>query len=135
MEDPMNPIETYIDQCPVTVQDRLRQLRSVILEEAPMAIERMAYGMPTFTVRTNVVHFALQTRHIGFYPGPSGVEAFEDRLTAYVHAKGSIQFPLDQAIPYDLVRDIVRYRIAENEALWQAKIEKRRKKPVQGDPA
>lgn len=123
----MNPIEAYIEQCPTTVQMRLHELRKVILEEAPMAVERMAYGMPTFTVKTNLVHFALQSKHIGFYPGSSGVEAFEDRLSDYTHSKGTIQFPLDQAIPMDLVRDIVRYRLAENLTLDEAKKKRNRK--------
>jgi uncharacterized protein YdhG (YjbR/CyaY superfamily) len=125
----MNPIETYIRSCPIEVQDRLWELRKIILEEAPMAIERMAYGMPTFTVDTNLVHFALQSQHIGFYPGSSGVEAFEDQLNDYGHSKGTIRFPLDQPIPYDLVRDIVRYRLAENEANRLLKKVKRQAKP------
>jgi uncharacterized protein YdhG (YjbR/CyaY superfamily) len=126
----MNPIETYIQSCPPDVQDRLKELRRVILEEAPMAIERMAYGMPTFTVDTNLVHFAAQSQHIGFYPGSSGVEAFEDQLGDYDHSKGTIRFPLNQPIPYDLVRQIVRYRLAENEANRLAKLAKRGKKPT-----
>jgi uncharacterized protein YdhG (YjbR/CyaY superfamily) len=121
MEDLMNPIDAYIEQCPTIFHDRLRTLRQVILEEAPMAVERMAYGMPTFTVKTNLVHFALQTKHIGFYPGSSGVEAFEDRLKAYTHSKGTIQFRLDQPLPLELVRDIVRYRLAENLTLEAAR--------------
>ena len=126
----MNPIESYIEQCPAIYHDRLNELRQVILEEAPMAVERMAYGMPTFTVKTNLVHFALQSKHIGFYPGSSGVEAFEDRLSAYVHSKGTIQFPLDQPIPLALVREIVRYRLAENIAQDEAK--KKRKGRASG---
>lgn len=126
----MNPIESYIEACPAIYRERLVELRQVILEEAPMAVERMAYGMPTFTVKTNLVHFALQSKHIGFYPGSSGVEAFEDRLSDYTHSKGTIQFPLDQAIPLALVREIVRYRLAENIALDEAK--KKRKGRVSG---
>ena len=122
----MNPIDTYIDQCPEVFHARLHELQAVILEEAPMAIQRMAYGMPTFTVGTNLVHFALQSKHIGFYPGSSGVEAFEDQLANFVHSKGTIQFPLDQPIPLGLVREIVRYRLAENLANQAAK--KQRKK-------
>ena len=126
----MNPIETYIQSCPINVQERLRELHRVIMEEAPMAVERMAYGMPTFTVTTNLVHFAAQTHHIGFYPGSSGVEAFDDQLGDYEHSKGTIRFPLNRPIPYDLVRQIVRYRLAENEALRLAKKAKRLKKPA-----
>ena len=126
----MNPIESYIEQCPAIYHDRLNELRQVILEEAPMAVERMAYGMPTFTVKTNLVHFALQSKHIGFYPGSSGVEAFEDRLSEYTHSKGTIQFPLDQPIPFALVREIVRFRLAENIAQDEAK--KKRKGRASG---
>lgn len=123
----MNPIDTYIQQCPKAYHDRLNELRKVILEEAPMAVERMAYGMPTFAVGTNLVHFALQSKHIGFYPGPSGVESFEDCLRDYVHSKGAIRFSLDQPLPLSLVREIVKYRLAENLA-QQASKKKRSKK-------
>lgn len=123
----MNPIDTYIQQCPIAYHDRLNELRMVILEEAPMAVERMAYGMPTFTVGTNLVHFALQSKHIGFYPGPSGIEAFIDRLDEFVHSKGAIHFSLDQPLPLSLVREIVRYRLAENLAQQASKMKRLKK--------
>ncbi|NYT05336.1 MAG: hypothetical protein GKC04_03035, partial [Methanomicrobiales archaeon] len=91
----------------------LDQLRNIIREQAPDAEEAIRYGMPTFRLNGNLVHFAAFSHHIGFYPAPSGIEAFEKDLTPYKHAKGSIQFPLDKEIPYELVKKIVRFRVKE----------------------
>lgn len=111
MED--NPIDAYIAGFPEAVQPVLEQLRTWIREEIPEAREVMSYQIPTFKLKRNLVHFAAFKNHIGFYPGASGVKAFEDRLGDYVHAKGSIQFPLDQPMPEKLIREIVRFRVAE----------------------
>jgi uncharacterized protein YdhG (YjbR/CyaY superfamily) len=73
----------------------------------------MRYGIPTFTLNENLVHFAAFEHHIGFYPTPSGIAAFREELVLYKHAKGSVQFPLDRPIPYDLVRRIVEFRVKE----------------------
>ena len=80
--------------------------------------------MPTFTLNGNLVHFAAFKKHIGFYPIPSGIEAFEDELSAYKTGKGSIQFPLDKPIPYDLIGRIVVFRVAENLAKAKARKKK-----------
>ncbi|MCB0640517.1 MAG: DUF1801 domain-containing protein [Phaeodactylibacter sp.] len=108
-----NPIDTYIADFPKEVQAVLEQIRALIREEIPEAKEVMSYQIPTFKLKRNVVHFAAFKSHIGFYPGASGVKAFEDQLGDYVHAKGSIQFPLDQPMPVDLIRAIVQFRVAE----------------------
>ncbi|MDF2659360.1 MAG: hypothetical protein K0Q94_2151 [Paenibacillus sp.] len=107
-------IDDYISQFPPEVQDILRTLRNVIKEAAPEAKEKISYQMPTFVLHGNLVHFAAYKNHIGFYPAPSGIEAFQQELAAYKGAKGSVQFPIDKPLPYDLIRRIVQYRVAEN---------------------
>jgi len=96
------------------VQPILQEIRAVIREAAPEATEKISYQMPTFYLNGNLVHFAAYQRHIGFYPTPSGTEQFEQELSAYKRAKGSVQFPLDQPMPYDLIRRMVQFRTAEN---------------------
>jgi len=110
----MNEIDGYISTFPAEVQDKLRIIRALIKEEAPEATERFSYQMPTFYLNGNLVHFAAFKKHIGFYPTPSGIEAFEEELKVYKNAKGSVQFPLDQPLPLELIRKMVRYRVAEN---------------------
>jgi uncharacterized protein YdhG (YjbR/CyaY superfamily) len=105
-------VDEYIARFPPEVRAILERLRAVIREEAPGARERIAYGMPAFSLRKDIVYFAAFKRHIGLYPLPAGIEAFKERLAPYKTGKGSVQFPLDRELPYDLVRDIVRARIA-----------------------
>lgn len=107
-------IDTYIEEHPPDVQEILREIRRVIRAAAPGAEEVIKYRIPTFTLHGNLVHFAAFAKHIGFYPEPSGIEQFREELTAYRGAKGSVQFPLDRPIPYDLIRRITLYRVAEN---------------------
>ena len=114
MNKKINTIDEYINQFPVDVQDILNELRRVINENAPGAKEKISYQMPTFYLNGNLVHFAAYKSHIGFYPAPSGIEAFKDELTGYKWAKGSVQFPIDKPIPYDLVKRIVEFRVREN---------------------
>ncbi|WP_319467611.1 DUF1801 domain-containing protein [uncultured Trichococcus sp.] len=106
-------IDDYINQYPEEVRAALEKLRQTIKEEAPDAIEKISYQMPTFYLNGNMVHFAVQKNHIGFYPAPSGVAAFKEELTDYKTSKGAIQFPLTKPIPYELVRQIVRFRVEE----------------------
>lgn len=120
-------IEDYILQYPQTLQIIMQQLRVAIKEASPQATEKMSWGMPTFYLFGNLVHFAMNRHHIGFYPGESGVAHFQDRLTSYKTSKGAIQFPLDQPIPFDLIQDIVRYRTSENEKWQQEKIQAKQK--------
>jgi uncharacterized protein YdhG (YjbR/CyaY superfamily) len=107
-------IDDYIDGFPAKVKSRLRKLRATIQRAAPLATERIAYRIPTFYLNGNLVHFAAFERHIGFYPGPSGIAAFRDALAKYKKAKGSVQFPHDEPLPLDLVAEIVKFRVAEN---------------------
>lgn len=106
-------IDAYISSYDEVVQPILKELRRVIKEEAPDATEKISYQMPTFYLNGNLVHFAVQKNHIGFYPAPSGVAAFKEELTEYKTSKGAIQFPLTKPIPYELVRRIVRFRVEE----------------------
>jgi uncharacterized protein YdhG (YjbR/CyaY superfamily) len=104
-------VDTYIAACPPEVRKVVRKLRAVIRKAAPGAEERISYGMPAFFQGRVLVYFAAWKNHIGFYPTGSGIAAFERELKGYVHAKGSIQFPLDEPVPYDLVTKIVRFRV------------------------
>ena len=113
MEKPKNTDE-YIAAFPENVQQVLKQLRETIREAAPQAEEAFSYNIPTFKIRgKNLVHFGGHKKHIGFYPTPSGIDAFKDELSKYKGAKGSVQFPLNEPFPYDLVSRIVRFRVEE----------------------
>ncbi|WP_438445024.1 iron chaperone [Gorillibacterium sp. sgz5001074] len=114
METSITTIDAYIGQFPPDIREILTEIRRIIREEAPEAGEKIGYVMPTFTLNGNLVHFAAFKHHIGFYPAPSGIEAFQEELSAYKGAKGSVQFPLGEPVPYDLIRRIVRYRVEEN---------------------
>jgi uncharacterized protein YdhG (YjbR/CyaY superfamily) len=74
----------------------------------------MAYGIPTFRLQGNLVHFAGYKKHIGFYPTPSGIKAFKEQLSGYETAKGSVKFPLTEPLPEKLIAEIVQYRVREN---------------------
>ncbi len=118
-------IDEYMAGCAPEVRERLQELREVIKAEMPPeTTERISWRMPTFFLHGNVVHFAAQAKHIGLYPGSSGVEHFLPRLEAYHTSKGAIQFPLSQPLPMDLVREIVRFRVAENLRDFESKKKK-----------
>ncbi len=114
-------IDEYIAAFAPDVQVILEKVRATIRQEAPGAEETIKYQMPTFTLKGNLVHFGAFKNHIGFYPVPTGIEAFKSELAAYVGGKGSVQFPLNQPIPYDLIARIVRFRVQENMAKAAAK--------------
>lgn len=107
-------IDEYIAAFPDDVQQILQQIRQTIREAAPDAQEAISYQMPTFKLYGNLVHFAAYKKHVGFYPAPSGIEAFKDELAPYASSKGAVQFPLDQPIPNDLISRIVAFRAQEN---------------------
>ena len=112
---PFKTIDEYIRTFPQEVQTILEKMRKTIREAAPGAVETISYQMPTFKLNgRGLVYFAAFKNHIGFYPIPSGVEAFEKELSPYKQGKGSVQFPIDQPVPYDLVRRIVTFRVNEN---------------------
>ncbi|WP_340010411.1 DUF1801 domain-containing protein [Paenibacillus sp. FSL H7-0690] len=114
-------INTYISGFSLEVQEILNTLRKVIKEAAPEAEEKISYQMPTFALHGNLVHFAAYPKHIGFYPTPSGINAFKDELSGYKGAKGSVQFPIDKPMPYELISKIVTFRVAENLKKVEAK--------------
>jgi uncharacterized protein YdhG (YjbR/CyaY superfamily) len=114
-------IDEYIRAFPEDVQRILNELRQTIKETAPEAEETINYQIPTFTLNGNLVHFAAFERHIGFYPTPSGMDAFKKELSGYKSAKGSVQFPIDEPLPLPLIRRIVEFRVKEN-------LEKKQKK-------
>jgi uncharacterized protein YdhG (YjbR/CyaY superfamily) len=116
-----NKVNEYIKGFPEETQVLLELIRRTISEEAAEAQEMISYGIPTFRLDGNLVHFAAYKNHIGFYPAPSGIKAFESELSAYKKAKGSVQFPINEPLPLDLIRKIVRFRLAENQSKSVAK--------------
>ena len=109
-----NSVDEYIAAFPVDIQKILEEIRAVIKAAAPQAQEKISYQMPTFFLNGNLVHFAAFKNHIGFYPTPSGIEAFQKELSVYDGAKGSVQFPIDEPMPLKLISRIVKFRVAEN---------------------
>lgn len=122
-------MDTYIAGFPKETQKLLEQFRSIIKKSARNAEEKMAYGIPTFTLQSNLVHFAGYKNHIGFYPAPSGIEAFSKELSGYVTSKGAVQFPLDRPLPVGLITNIVKFRVKEN----LSKADSKRKDKVKDD--
>ncbi|MFH1197876.1 MAG: DUF1801 domain-containing protein [bacterium] len=110
-------IDEYIIMFPKEIQTKLESLRQTIRKAAPEAEEAISYQMPTFKLNGNLVHFAAYKNHIGFYPTPSGIEAFKKELSIYKSSKGAVQFPIDKKLPLDLVSKIVKYRVKENLAM------------------
>ncbi len=109
-------VDAFIAGYPPAVRKLLAEVRKAIRENAPGAAEKIAYGIPTFTLNGNLVHFSGYERHIGFYPGPEGIEAFEPELAGYKRSTGSVQFPIGRPLPLDLVARIVRFRVEQNRA-------------------
>jgi uncharacterized protein YdhG (YjbR/CyaY superfamily) len=121
-----NTIDEYIATFPADVQKILKEVRAVIKDAAPEASEKISYQMPTFFLFGNLVHFAAFKNHIGFYPAPRGIEEFQKELSVYKGAKGSVQFPLDQPMPLDLISRIVKFRVKDNMASAAAKGKKKK---------
>lgn len=113
----MNEIDQYIARFPLDVRFKLSQIRKLIRSLAPEAIEVMKYGIPTFTLGKNLVHFAGYKNHIGFYPTPSVIKAFESVLHEYKQSKGTVQFPVEDPLPLDLIEEMVLFRINEIKGL------------------
>lgn len=107
-------IDEYIAAFPPEVQRILERIRATIRRAAPGAEEAIKYRIPTFTLGGNLVHFAAYKTHIGLYPAPRGSGQFKKELAGYAGGKGTVRFPLDEPIPYDLIRRIVRFRVEEN---------------------
>lgn len=107
-------IDEYIGSFPTDIQKLLRQVRATVSKAAPGAEEAMSYGIPTYRLNGNLVHFAAYKNHIGFYPGPAGITGFEKELAEYKQGKGSIQFPIDRPLPLKLITQIVKFRVLQN---------------------
>lgn len=106
-------IDAYIRGFPASTQKLLNQIRSTIRKAAPGASEKISYGIPTFFLNENLVHFAGYDKHIGFYPGGAGIEVFADELAAFETSKGTVRFPIDRPLPLRLVTKIVRFRVSQ----------------------
>jgi len=114
-EKQFKTIDEYIKIFPQDVQSILERMRQTIRKATPEAVESISYQMPTFKLNgKNLVYFAGYKNHIGFYPVPSGIRAFKKELSQYKTGKGSVQFPIDKPVPYDLVKKIVMFRVKEN---------------------
>ncbi|MGB8645393.1 MAG: DUF1801 domain-containing protein [Anaerolineae bacterium] len=114
-------IDEYIAGFPPDVQEILEKVRLTIRKAAPDAQETISYRMPAFTLKGNLVYFAAFKKHIGFYPTATGIEQFKEELAAYKSSRGAVQFPLDQPIPFGVIRKIVRFRVKENLARAEKK--------------
>lgn len=119
-------IDEYISQFQPDVQEKLQALRKTIKEIVPNAVEKISYQMPTFAVHKNLVHFAAFKNHIGFYPGASGIEAFKEELSIYKGAKGTVQFPINDPLPFELIKEIVKFRVIEDRKKAEEKLKKKK---------
>lgn len=126
MEGNIPSIDEYIAQFPIEIQEILETLRRIVKESAPDAIEKISYQMPTFALHGNLVHFAAHKKHIGFYPTPSAINAFKQELSEYKGSKGTVQFPIGKPLPYELISEIVKFRVAENIKKAEAKSKKKK---------
>ena len=116
---PPKNIDEYIASFPEDIQALLEKVRATIRDAAPAAEEAIKYQMPTFTLQGNLVHFAAHKKHLGFYPVPTGVERFKEALSDYEGGKGSVKFPYDKPIPFDIISEVVKFRVKENMTLLQ----------------
>ncbi len=107
-------IDEYIAKFPEDVQKVLQRIRATIQKAAPDAQEAIKYQIPTFTLNGNLIHFAAYKNHIGLYPAPRGTEEFKKELANYEGGKGTVQFPLNKPIPYELITRIVKFRVKQN---------------------
>jgi len=112
---PFNSVDVYIQAQSLEAQGALQQVRETIRLALPEVHECIAYGIPTFKDKTNVIHFSANKHHIGVYPGDKAMLAFEERLATYARSKGAIRFPLSQALPLDLISDIARWCYASSQ--------------------
>jgi uncharacterized protein YdhG (YjbR/CyaY superfamily) len=118
-------IDEYIANFPADIQEKLVKMRATIRKAAPDAEEKISYQMPTFFLKGNLVHFAALKNHIGFYPTPSAIVAYEKELKRYISTKGAVQFPLNEPLPLDLVTKMVKFRVKEN--LLKAELKTKKK--------
>lgn len=112
----VSTVDEYIKTFPKDVQIALEKVRQTIKKAAPNATEAISYGIPTFKLDGNLVLFGGYKTHIGFYPAPMGINAFKKEVAVYESGKGTLKFPLDKPIPYELVSKIVKFRVEEKMA-------------------
>jgi uncharacterized protein YdhG (YjbR/CyaY superfamily) len=118
-------VDEYFSTFPKNVKDVLAELRKTVKQAAPQAEEVISYNMPAFKFKGILVYYAAYKKHIGFYPTSSGIEAFKKELSGYKWAKGSIQFPLDQPLPIELITNIVKFKVMRNSEKAAAKTKKK----------
>ncbi len=124
-KDDFTSVDEYIRLYSPEIQEKLQAIRKVIKENVPEETEeKISWRMPTYALHGNLVHFAAFQKHIGFYPAPEGIEAYQDQLANYKSSKGAVQFPLDQPMPLELIGEIVRYRVAQNKSIAESKVKK-----------
>jgi uncharacterized protein YdhG (YjbR/CyaY superfamily) len=109
-----NNVDEYIASFPKETRELLEQVRATIKKAAPMAEEVISYQMPAYKQNGILVYFAGYSRHIGFYPTASGIEAFKKELSVYKNAKGSVQFPINRPLPLELIANLVKFKVAQN---------------------
>jgi len=111
--------DSYIADFPEEIQARLQEIRKIVAKTAPKAKETVKYGIPTFELNGNLVHYAAYKNHIGFYPTPSAIEAFSKELASYVTSRGTVQIPHTEKLPVALIKRMVKFRVEENLAKAQ----------------
>lgn len=114
MKTNSNPIDSYIKDQPKNIQPLLNKMRTTIKKCAPKAEETIGYGIPTFKLNGNLVHFAGYKSHIGFYPSPNALKYFAKEIAKYNSSKGAVQFPIDKPLPLALITKITKYRVKQN---------------------
>ena len=110
----MNDVDKYLEKQPKKARDILVRIRQIVHKVAPDVMEKMGYGVPEFNLNGPLIYFAGFKNHIGIYPTYSGIDAFKEKVSKYKTGKGSVQFPLDKPIPYDLIEEIIRFKADEN---------------------
>jgi uncharacterized protein YdhG (YjbR/CyaY superfamily) len=121
-------VDEYISGYPAEVQKRLADIRKAVKKAAPQAVEKIGYGMPAYTFKGMLLYFAAHTNHIGFYPGPSALDAFKKEHEDYETSRGTIQFPHNKKIPLRLIAEIVQFKVRENIKKEELKLQKKRSK-------
>lgn len=104
-------VDAYIESAPLHVRDILNRIRAIAREEAPDAIERISYGMPSFYLNDGLFFYAYNKNHLGIYPHAEPIEVFKEKLKDYKTSRGAIRFPYHKEIPYELIREIIRFRV------------------------
>jgi len=123
--------EEYINSFPQEIRQLLEQVRETIRKAAPGAEEVISYQMPAFKMHGILVWYAAFKKHIGFYPMASGIDTFKDELSVYKGARGSVQFPFNKPLPLDLISDIVKFRLSEDQQKAQSKVKHKMKNEAQ----